>query len=856
MRPQNWDKFEAALLLNACIEIQDGKIGKDKAISQISIALRQMAINKKIEIDDVYRNTNGIQWQLAFMKKALDADKFDTRNPPKLFSDVAELYRSDREQFNNILLEAKKMCKKEEEAMQDNQPSTTKEAFKVWYSSASRKYPLAFVIDVYEETFRQSNDKKDITCIWDFTDVKKYNTRHNEIISKKLFRIIHRSTFTNFEKTWKFYVDFLKEYESDKKSSATIAQTDTVSAEECDGQTRSTDETTFISAVEKHPILPSDTVLDYFNDIKLEIPSLEFTNIDAKGIVQRRCVYIFRKDLSRNGHVLLEIWMNRGAAFFTIWAKRALLTEDENKEIDQTHEGASLTRGKIERKFVYAEDLISFVKDKLENAENVDVHDLLKRPRKNQDPEPQKVPTIDETLKEHIISLLKSHYAYGFRYDSPREQNRLRTFAAEENIALPENDDELQNALLACGNVIEGKLYAKDENMQKALAQLIQNIVDNGVSVIYYESLLEKQSEFMSDNHISGEEMLKDLLQKSLTGFAFGGKYMNVGDRSTEIELVGNEIRRIWGEEAIFHYTDMVNRLPYIPEPILQRVLSFNPALVWNAEGEYLLLDRFLISEDEKAEIVDFVSSECEKDGFASLLEVPMKKLEIENYQVSYVGMQMAIYETVLKESYSLNGKILTKRGAQSLDAVTIVKAALHGKDEVTFDEALNTVKEVIGDAQRHIAFRALYDDFVRVDKNRFVARQHLRFTVDEIDAVLKDMLPDGFGAIKSITTYAMFPMCGYMWNAYVLESYCYLFSKEYSLHVVNFNDKNAGIVAKKDINKDYAELLAMALAKAVAVTDEMKALDYLCENGYLAKHSYGRIKEVLEKAEEYRGVK
>ena len=842
-------------MLDGCVEIQEGKASKEEAVSRISTALRQMAINKGIVIDDVYRNVNGIQWQLSFMKKALGSDKFDSRNPPKLFSDIAELYRSDRKQFNKILLAVRNMCVKEDAAVQDNKSSATKKAFEAWYSSATRKYPLAFVIDVYEETFRLSNDKKDTSCIWDFSNIKKFNIRHSEITSKKLFRIVHRNTFTNFEKTWKYYADFLKENESIKSISAVPVPAESPS-EKHDDEKNCIEGNTSAPVIEKRTILSSDTVLDYFAEIKNEYPNLEFTNIDAKEVAQRRCVYIFRKDISRNGHVLLEIWMNRGAAFFTIWAKRALLTEDENKEIDQTHEGASLTRGKLERKFTYAEDLISYVKEKLQNAESVEVHDLLKRPRKNREPEQPKEPEIDETLKEQIISLLKAHYAYGFRYDSPREQNRLRIFAEEENISLPENDDEFQNALLACGNIIEGKLFAKDESMQEALAQLVQGIVDTGVSVIYFETLLEKHSEFMIDNHISGEEMLKDLLQKSLTGFAFGGKYMNLGEHSTEKELVGNEIRRIWGEEAIFHYSDMVVKLPYIPENILQRVLSLNPIFVWNAEGEYLLLDRFVISEEEKAEIAGFVSAECERDGFASLLEVPIKALEVENYQVSYVGMQTAIYKMVLKDGYSLNGKILTKRGAQSLDAVTIVKAALCGKDEVTFDEALDTVKDVIGDAQRHIAFRALYDEFVRVDKNRFVARQHLRFAVDEIDAVLKEMLPDGFGAIKSITTYAMFPMCGYMWNAYVLESYCYLFSKEYSLHVVNFNDKNAGIVAKKEMNKDYAELLAMALAKAGTVVDEAHAMDFLCDNGYLAKHSYGRIKEVLEKAEEYRGVK
>jgi len=55
-----------------------------------------------------------------------------------------------------------------------------------------------------------------------------------------------------------------------------------------------------------------------------------------------------------------------------------------------------------------------------------------------------------------------------------------------------------------------------------------------------------------------------------------------------------------------------------------------------------------------------------------------------------------------------------------------------------------------------------------------------------------------------------MFPICGIPWNHYVLESFCYKYSKKYSLHVINYNNKNAGIIAEKTFNKSYDEMLAI----------------------------------------------
>ena len=60
-----WDKYEAALLLNYCIRIEKGEISKAEAISTVSQMLRNRAIRKGYEIDDVFRNENGISMQIS-----------------------------------------------------------------------------------------------------------------------------------------------------------------------------------------------------------------------------------------------------------------------------------------------------------------------------------------------------------------------------------------------------------------------------------------------------------------------------------------------------------------------------------------------------------------------------------------------------------------------------------------------------------------------------------------------------------------------------------------------------------------------------------------------------------------------
>ena len=181
------------------------------------------------------------------------------------------------------------------------------------------------------------------------------------------------------------------------------------------------------------------------------------------------------------------------------------------------------------------------------------------------------------------------------------------------------------------------------------------------------------------------------------------------------------------------------------------------------------------------------------------------------------------------------------------------MKQYIKGKEECTFDEISNKVEELTGGINRQYAFQALYDDMVWVSKKRFVADQLVNFSIDEIDAVLAEFITDNFRAIQDVTTFAMFPLCGQSWNHYLLESFCYKYSRKYSLYVIHFNDKNVGIIAEKNFNKKYDEMLAIALARTgVELTPETIG-QHLYATGYMAKRTYSKLDEIAQQASNLR---
>ena len=459
--------------------------------------------------------------------------------------------------------------------------------------------------------------------------------------------------------------------------------------------------------------------------------------------------------------------------------------------------------------------------------------------------------SINETNRD-IIAVLKQHYKYGFKIDSFREYIRFRQFAEEMGIALPEDDDKLKASLLYCGTVIEGKLYYNDNDMVQELRSIVNNIFSSGANVVYYESLFECEQEWMEAHSITSPEMLKKILQKNICEVSFSKLFFSKGTRQTEKEAVTQEIIRVWGDSPIESIYDLNYRLPNIPLENIARVISGNDLFVLVFEGKYLYIERFCIAlEDEKA-ILDFVSDTCEENGFASLNEVPVGNIKEENYELPQFALYNAIYKKTLIGKYYLNGKILTKEKS-NIDAIALLKQYISGKDECTFDEVTEKAMELTGAKNRQYVFQALYDKMVRVDINHFVSDCLVSFCVDEIDAVLAEFIHEHFIAIRDVTTFAMFPLCNQNWNHYLLESFCYRYSKKYSLHVINFNDKNVGIIAEKDFSKSYSEMLAIVLSKSNIQLEPELVGRYLFDTGYMAKSKYVNLDMIATQALELR---
>ena len=64
-----WDKQETALLIDAYLRVKGKELSQQEAIKEVSTLLRCRAILSGIEIDEVFRNENGISMQMKIVGK-------------------------------------------------------------------------------------------------------------------------------------------------------------------------------------------------------------------------------------------------------------------------------------------------------------------------------------------------------------------------------------------------------------------------------------------------------------------------------------------------------------------------------------------------------------------------------------------------------------------------------------------------------------------------------------------------------------------------------------------------------------------------------------------------------------------
>lgn len=452
---------------------------------------------------------------------------------------------------------------------------------------------------------------------------------------------------------------------------------------------------------------------------------------------------------------------------------------------------------------------------------------------------------IRETLK-------LPRFEYGFKDDGV-ELYRFRASYEEVNgTDCPLDDDILIDSIRDIGFEFDGKIYLiSDENM-KAIVDEINDYDNQGINIIYYESLYDLKSYEYFDAKIVSADMLKDLLKYLMPRYRYKGNYFALTlERQTELELIRNDIIRVWGGNTLQTFDELALKLPLIPMEKIKFTLAQQSTFVWNSAETYMQAEWFDADEDEIERLADYIDEQCEEHRGVSLDEIPFDHLIEMNPEISEAALYTCFCKLV-EDCFERNARMLTRKGA-SKNTYTAVIEFCRKQDKCTYEHLEYIAKQVAGTIRRPDIVEAANAVMVRVDKDDFIADRLIKFDTDCIDAALDYVVTDDFIGMREITTFSTFPFTGYGWNLYLLESYCRRFSKKYKYETRRANSSNSGAIVAKSCALNYHDIMTHAVARSDRKLQQDEVFDFLTEAGYMERKKYSDIDSLINEAAQLR---
>ena len=200
IKQRSWDQYEAAFLIHMYQKCEAGEISRGSAIKEVSRVLRERAKTNGELIDERFRNLNGITMRFGELD-LIFGKKPGLKNTSKLFVELAELYKSNKAAFYEILEEKNNMELGNEREIV---------GFVNWFK---KKYPKGNEEKVLKDLLiiEKYLQKRDFisSCLFEISDYETVKKIHRYVNENKGFKANNRIFYDSLLKAITYYMFYM-----------------------------------------------------------------------------------------------------------------------------------------------------------------------------------------------------------------------------------------------------------------------------------------------------------------------------------------------------------------------------------------------------------------------------------------------------------------------------------------------------------------------------------------------------------------------------------------------------------------------------------------------------------------------
>lgn len=460
-------------------------------------------------------------------------------------------------------------------------------------------------------------------------------------------------------------------------------------------------------------------------------------------------------------------------------------------------------------------------------------------------------------------AVLESNFKKGFRLESPLEVRKFRRYySAIHNTDLIDSDETITDIIKRLCIIYDGKAFLPavmlSEELKKKLLCYIDESFANGKTAIYYQAIYTEFAEEFLDYHIYDAEMLKAYLAYVADNRFFINKSSISKQANVTLDPL-SEIRScLQGYGRPVEYEELFAALPHLPQNKVKLILASNGEFINNGRGAYFHESAVVLSEEDLDNIADIIAYTIEEREFMGgneLYDAIKAKYPyiIESNQVySVYGFRDAL-KYKLGDRFSFKGNIISRAG-QEISMADVFANYAKQHDRFTLTELQSMAAELA----TVVYIDSVYENSLRISREQFVSKSHAQFSIAETDAAIDLICTGNYIAIQDVTNFGAFPYAGYPWSNYLLEHYVAEYSRKYMLLHSNYNSTEcAGAIVKRSAGiQTFDDFIVEFLASNDVELKKAPALQFLSDNGYLARRRYGNIESLLIRANAKRNRK
>ena len=209
-----WNKNEAAILLEAVMNVENGTEKRKDAIVRVSGILRKMAIAQNIIVDEKYRNVNGITFQFQSMEySAFGRISTTNKTGSKLFDEVVKLKEESHDEYEHLLKQAKEMAGEKVDTLEKEVDDMNyRSAFRNWLLNSGRnEAAVDRIVNEFDNVSAYAKMKRiSAVDMWSISKAKQYSKYVHTLQEYKFFRVLQKEQYKFFRNNAKLYMTFLK----------------------------------------------------------------------------------------------------------------------------------------------------------------------------------------------------------------------------------------------------------------------------------------------------------------------------------------------------------------------------------------------------------------------------------------------------------------------------------------------------------------------------------------------------------------------------------------------------------------------------------------------------------------------